>query len=57
MAVMVEEHFGRSKLIECMMDPRTLLSSYNTAAAEHNNKSEDELATWSEKLLRGLGVN
>lgn len=57
MARMVEERFERSKLIECMMDPRLLLSSYNKAAAEHNKRSKDRLATWSAELLKGLGVN
>lgn len=57
MAVMVEERFGRSKLIECMMDPRLLFSAYNTAAAENNKKSKDKLATWSADLLKRLGIN
>jgi hypothetical protein len=57
MAVMVEKSYGRSKLIECMMDPRILLSTYNKAAAEYNSKNKDKLATWSLELLKGLGVN
>jgi hypothetical protein len=57
MAVMVEKRFGRSKLVECMLDPRLLLSLYNRAATEHNRTSKDKLEVWSTELLKGLGVN
>ena len=36
MVVMVEQRFGRSVLIETMLDPRRFLVLYNQAAAEQN---------------------
>jgi hypothetical protein len=52
MAVMVEKHFGREKLIECMMDNRKLLAMYNDAAIAENAKAGAQLALWSDNLLK-----
>lgn len=51
MAVMVEKRYGRATLIDCMVDPRELLSKYNSAAAELNKQQRDHLALWSSELL------
>lgn len=56
MAVVVEKHDGRAKLIECMSDPRKLLATYNRAAAELNAKEKPPLALWSEELLSRIGA-
>jgi hypothetical protein len=47
MAVIVEKRYGRRVLIECMVDPRKLLSRYNAAVASMQPKP----AMWSEELL------
>lgn len=52
MAVMVEKHFGRPKLIECMMDNRKLLAMYNEAAIAENGKTGTQLALWTDSLLK-----
>ncbi len=54
MAVTIERAYGRANLIECICDPRTLLPTYNRAAAEYNRKHNDTLATWSTLLLQRL---
>ncbi len=56
MAVVIERRFGRAKLIECMLDPRELLATYNQAAAEPSRASGESLPLWSEELLRALGA-
>jgi hypothetical protein len=57
MAVMVEKNFGRTKLIQCMLDPRLLLLNYDLAAAEYNRGHKDHLALWSPDLLKCLGLD
>jgi len=55
MSVLIEKHYGRAKLIECMTDPRELLVTYNQAAAEHNRTHpDDQLALWLPELLQSL---
>jgi hypothetical protein len=56
MAVTIERRFGRAKLIDCMLDPRTALAWYNRAAAAEQRRGGEQLATWSPELLRALGV-
>lgn len=51
MAVIVEKRFGRKVLIDCMLDPRELLSLYNQAANEMNERGTQRLALWSPELL------
>ncbi len=57
MAVTIERHFGRARLIECMLDPRQVLATYNQAAAEENRTAGAQLPVWSPELLRALGVS
>jgi hypothetical protein len=54
MAVMVEKKYGRATLIDCMVDPRELLSKYNAAAAELNRQQKDQLTLWSPDLLEKI---
>lgn len=56
MGQLVEKHFGRAVLIECMSDPRQLLVKYNEAAAADNPKAVDKLPLWSPELLKAVGV-
>lgn len=51
MAVTVEKRFGRAVLIDCMLDFRKLLATYNQAAAEQNARGGEQLALWSPELL------
>jgi len=51
MAVMVEKRFGRSALIQCMLDRRLLLVRYNQAAEDLNRKNNEKLPLWSTELL------
>lgn len=54
MAVTIERTYGRAKLIECLCDPRKLLSTYNEAAREYNHSTGDKLALWSPSLVAGI---
>jgi hypothetical protein len=56
MGQMVEKHFGRAVLIECMSDPRQLLAKYNEAAAAENTAGKEELPLWSPELLKTVGA-
>ena len=56
MAVVIERRFGRAKLIECMLDPRELLVTYDRAAAELNGAGGELLPLWSDDLLRAMGA-
>jgi hypothetical protein len=57
MAVTIERHFGRARLIACMLDPRQVLAVYNQAAAEQDRAGGEQLPLWSPELLRVLGVS
>ncbi len=54
MAMMIEKSFGRAKLIECLCDPGTYLTTYNEAAAKHNILTGESLALWSAPLMGRL---
>ena len=54
MAVTIEKAYGRDKLIECLCDPRDLLSTYNGAARQHHRRAREPLALWSESLIKGV---
>lgn len=54
MAVVVEKRFGRPTLIDCMVDPRELLTKYNAAATELNASQNAQLALWPPELLSKL---
>jgi hypothetical protein len=56
MAVIVEKRYGRKRLIECMLDPRELLASYNRAATEINASGKQKLALWSPELMQKIAV-
>jgi Putative zinc dependent peptidase (DUF5700) len=56
MAVIVEKRYGRPALMECMIDPRELLTRYNVAAAELNHHGSEKLALWSPELLVKIGA-
>ena len=51
MSTLIEETFGRKKLIEVMCDRRLLLATYNEAAASYNRKAKEPLATWSDSVI------
>lgn len=56
MSVVIEKRYGRKRLIECMLDPRELLASYNRAATEVNASAKDKLALWSPELMQKIGL-
>jgi hypothetical protein len=56
MAVIVEKRYGRKRLIECILDPRELLASYNRAAQEMNGNGKERLALWSPELMQKISV-
>jgi putative zinc-dependent peptidase DUF5700 len=56
MAVIVEKRYGRARLIECMLDPRALLATYNRAAQEMNGSRGEKLALWSPELMQKIGM-
>jgi hypothetical protein len=56
MAVIVEKRFGRKTLIDCMLDPRELLSRYNQDAKEINDRGQEKLTLWSSELLAKIAA-
>jgi hypothetical protein len=52
MAAVVEQRYGRAALIDCTLDPRRLLATYNRAAAA--GEGQEPLAVWSDRLLRAV---
>lgn len=54
MSVLIEQTYGRAKLIECICDQRKLLRTYNKAAVKHNRKSREPLALWSASIINGV---
>jgi hypothetical protein len=51
MGALIEETYGRQKLIEVMCDQRMLLPTYNQAAREHLRKTKEPLAMWSASVV------
>lgn len=51
MTALIEEMFGRQKLIAVMCDQRLLLSTYNEAAISYNRKAKEPLAMWSAPVV------
>lgn len=51
MTALIEETFGKKRLIEVMCDQRLLLATYNEAATIYNRKAKEPLATWSETVV------
>jgi hypothetical protein len=56
MSVVIEKRYGRKRLIDCMLDPRELLASYNRAATEMNASAKEKLALWSPELMQKIGL-
>lgn len=56
MAVIVEKRYGRERLIQCEIDPREFLASYNRAAREINDNGREQLALWSPELMQQIGL-
>ena len=56
MAVVVESHFGRATLINCMLDYRRLLAEYNEAANALNRSGATWLPIWSSAILDGISA-
>jgi hypothetical protein len=56
MSVVIEKRYGRKRLIDCMLDPRELLASYNRAATEGNASGKEKLALWSPELMQKIGL-
>jgi hypothetical protein len=57
MGQVVERHFGRAVLIECMSDPARLLAKYNEGAAEENAAGKEKLPMWSPEILKAVGAS
>jgi len=53
MSVLVERRFGRAAFVECLIDPRKLLTLYNQVAEEAAAKGAS-LRRWSPQLLARL---
>lgn len=51
MTTLIEDTYGRKKLIEVMCDQRLLLATYNEAAARYNRNAKEPLATWSDSVI------
>ena len=51
MSALIEETFGKQKLIEVMCVQRLLLATYNEAATIYNRKTKEPLALWSESVI------
>ena len=56
MAVVIERRYGRKRLIECMLDSRELLASYNLAATEMHASAKEKLALSSPELMQKIGL-
>jgi hypothetical protein len=54
MAALIEETFGREKLINCLCDSAALLAAYNEAAAKRSAQTGEVLTVWSPELLKRL---
>ncbi len=52
MAVVVERRYGRATLVDCMLDPRRLLATYNRAAEKHDGPERP--GVWSARLLEAV---
>ena len=54
MAVLIEDTFGREKLINCLCDSAALLAAYSEAAAKRSAQAGEALAAWSSEFLKRL---
>jgi hypothetical protein len=51
MASVIEQIYGRERLVESFCDNSRLLKTYNSAARKYNHRHEENLALWSDELL------
>jgi hypothetical protein len=51
MVSLIEETYGRRRLIEVMCDQRLLLATYNEAATAYNRNAKEPLALWSASVV------
>jgi len=54
MATTIEQELGRQALIDAFCDTRTLLATYNRAAAAREKRTGQRLPRWSERLAAAL---
>jgi hypothetical protein len=54
MAALIEDTFGRARLLGCLCDPAAFLASYNEAAAERGSQPGKSIALWSRDLLNRI---
>ncbi len=51
MTSLIEETFGKKRLIEVMCNQRLLLATYNEAATTYNRKAKEPLVLWSDSVV------
>lgn len=56
MAAVVEQAFGRDRVIASVCDPRILISSYNAAVEALDSPAERESVLWPVELLEAIGA-
>ncbi|HVG22843.1 MAG TPA: DUF5700 domain-containing putative Zn-dependent protease [Thermoanaerobaculia bacterium] len=54
MAAVIEGELGRPAVINALCDQRTLLRTYNTAAARRSGRTGESLPMWPEELARAF---
>ncbi|MBL5982074.1 hypothetical protein NAAC61_08655 [Petrotoga sp. 8T1HF07.NaAc.6.1] len=53
-SVVIEKVEGKERLLECMSDLTKLYSTYNEAVITYNKKYNEELKSWSQKIIDAL---
>ncbi|MBA4318626.1 MAG: hypothetical protein C0412_09510, partial [Flavobacterium sp.] len=54
MSMVIEKIYGHNKLLECIVDQRKLLPTFNKAVIEYNKKYNEKLCTWSDSLIKSI---
>lgn len=54
MALVIERRYGRETLVDCMTNPRLLLTTYNAAATELDRSGTSSPRLWSVQLIERL---
>ena len=57
MASVIEQAYGRERLVESFCDESRLLKTYNSAAKKYEQKNEVQLARWSRSLLDSVDAS
>jgi len=52
MVSLIEQTYGRKRLIDVMCDQRLRLTTYNEAAVKYNRDGKEPLALWSESVVK-----